>query len=65
VPGTEGTGSNPRMTRLAHFRISEELYERARQAAEADRRTLSNWLAVLVERTLKDESRTEAGQPAP
>lgn len=51
------------MARLAHFRISEELYERAQEAAKADRRTLSNWLAVLVERAVEDEKPDEpAGQ---
>jgi predicted HicB family RNase H-like nuclease len=40
------------MTRWVHFRIAEELYERARAAATADRRSLSNWLALVVERAL-------------
>ena len=39
-------------TRWAHFRIDEQLLERARQAAAADRRSLSNWFALTVERAL-------------
>ncbi len=45
----------------AHFRISEELLEQAQRAAEADRRSLSNWLAVVVERALA-EARAEPQQ---
>lgn len=53
-------------TRWAHFRISEELYERARRAAEADRRSLSNWFALTVERALAEASpEPEPGQPVP
>jgi predicted HicB family RNase H-like nuclease len=42
----------------AHFRISEELLERAQRAADADRRSLSNWLGLVVERAL-DEAEPE------
>ena len=49
----------------AHFRISEEHLEQARQAAEADRRSLSNWLALIVERALEEARRDSAEQPAP
>jgi hypothetical protein len=45
--------------------MSEELYERAQQAAEADRRTLSNWLVVVVERALGDELRDPDEQSVP
>jgi len=48
----------------AHFRLEEELLERARQAAEADRRSMSNWFAVIVERALEDKTRESAEQPA-
>ena len=41
----------------AHFRISEELLDQAQRAADADRRSLSNWLALTVERALKDKPR--------
>lgn len=53
-------------TKWAHFRISEETYERARRAAAADRRSLSNWFALTVERAL-DESAAgrEPDQPVP
>ena len=50
-------------TRWAHFRISEELYERARLEAEADRRSLSNWFALTVERALAEAGREP--EPAP
>ena len=40
----------------AHFRISEELLEQAQRAAKADRRSLSNWLALAVERALEEPS---------
>lgn len=52
------------MTSWAHFRIEEELLERARQAAKADRRSLSNWFALTVERALEEAARS-AEQPAP
>ncbi len=52
-----------RLTRSAHLHLSPEVYERAQKAAEADRRTLSNWLAVTIERVLEAESR-EPEQPA-
>jgi predicted HicB family RNase H-like nuclease len=42
-------------TRWAHFRIDEQLYEQARKSAEADRRSLSNWFAITVERALEDD----------
>jgi predicted DNA-binding protein len=38
----------------AHFRLSGELMKRAQQAADDDRRTLSNWLALTVERALDE-----------
>jgi len=38
----------------AHFRISDELLERAQRAADADRRSLSNWLGLVVERALEE-----------
>ena len=51
-------------TRWAHFRLREELYEQAQKVAEADRRSLSNWFALVVERALEDESREPAEQSA-
>jgi len=38
--------------RWLHFRIDEHLHERARQAAGADRRSLSNWVALTIERAV-------------
>jgi hypothetical protein len=37
----------------AHFRLDQELYDQAKQAADADRRSLSNWFALIVERALE------------
>ena len=42
----------PVTLRHVHLKLDQETYERARQAAEADRRSLANWLAVTVERAL-------------
>lgn len=39
--------------RHVHLKLEQETWERARQAAEEDRRSLANWLLVLVERALK------------
>jgi hypothetical protein len=41
--------------RLAHVSIDRDLYERAQEAAARDRRSLSNWLHVTVERALENE----------
>ena len=49
-------------TRWAHFRLREELYEQAQKVAEADRRSLSNWFALVVERALKDKPDSVAEQ---
>lgn len=49
--------------RRVHFHLDEDVYERAQQAAEADRRSLSNWLSVLVERALKEAHKPDE-QPA-
>ena len=52
------------MRRIAHFRISPDLYEEAQQAAEAERRTFSNWVATLVERALDEARRGADASPA-
>ena len=50
----------------AHFRISPELYERAQAAAAADRRSLSNWFALTIERRLDEiASGQEPARPVP
>lgn len=48
--------------RHVHLKLEQETWERARQAAAADRRSLVNWLTVLVERTL-EEAHPEAAEP--
>lgn len=45
--------------RHVHLKLDQETYERARQAAAADRRSLANWLLVLVERALEDKTRED------
>lgn len=52
------------LTRLAHIRLSDDVYERAQKAAEADRRSLANWLAVTIERALDEKPREPAGAAA-
>ena len=50
----------------AHVRLDEDVYERARQAAAADRRSLSNWFALTIERRLDEiASGQEPAQPVP
>ena len=41
--------------RWLHFRLNEQLLERARQAAEDDRRSLSNWVGLTIERALRED----------
>jgi CopG-like RHH_1 or ribbon-helix-helix domain, RHH_5 len=54
-----------------HFQLDEDLIARAQQAADDDRRTLSNWIAVVVERALEDRPPwktgpvSRPGEPAP
>ena len=48
------------MARLIHFRIDEDLHEQALEAAKADRRNLSNWLVVLIERAVSEAQRGAA-----
>ena len=40
------------LVRWVHFRVDEDLHKQMREAAAADRRSLSNWLALIVERAL-------------
>jgi len=49
--------------RHVHVKLEQELWERATQAAQADRRSLTNWIAVLVERALEAKSRDAAEHP--
>jgi secreted protein with Ig-like and vWFA domain len=51
-------------TRYVRIQLEQAVYERARQAAKDDRRSLSNWLAVTVERSLEDRPSDAAEQPA-
>jgi predicted transcriptional regulator len=51
-------------TRRVVFQLDQELYERVQEAADADRRSFSNWVAVTVERAVEDMSREPAEQTA-
>ena len=51
--------------RRVYFQVEQEVYERVREAAAADRRSLSNWLAITVERAVEDAPRAEAEQSVP
>ena len=51
-------------TRRVHFQIEQATYERARRAAALDRRSLANWLTLIVERALEEASESEK-QPEP
>lgn len=46
-------------TRWVHFRVDERVLERAKKAAEADRRSLSNWVALTVERALAEDTSSD------
>ncbi len=39
--------------KIINFRIDAELKSRARKVAEADGRSLSNWITLLIEREIK------------
>jgi len=47
-----GPSAEPKIRGL--FYLNEQQMERARQAAAADRRSLSNWFAVTIERALEE-----------
>jgi hypothetical protein len=52
-------------TRSVRIQLEQAVYDRAREAAKDDRRSLANWLAVLVERTLEDKPSEPAVRPTP
>jgi antitoxin component of RelBE/YafQ-DinJ toxin-antitoxin module len=39
--------------KIINFRIDSELKNRARKLAEADGRSLSNWITLLIEKEVK------------
>lgn len=39
--------------KIINFRIDAELKSRARKVAEADGRSLSNWITLLIEKEIK------------
>jgi hypothetical protein len=48
-----------------HLKLEQDVWEQARQAAEADRRSLTNWIAVLIERALQGTSPKQEQHSAP
>jgi antitoxin component of RelBE/YafQ-DinJ toxin-antitoxin module len=46
-------------TKIINFRIDAELKDRARKIAEADGRSLSNWITVLIEKEVKKSKRKD------
>jgi len=45
--------------KIINFRIDAELKNRARKLAEADGRSLSNWITVLIEKEVKRGKRKD------
>lgn len=41
------------VTRRVAFEIDEDLYEQLREVAKGDRRSIGNYIAVMIESTLK------------
>jgi predicted HicB family RNase H-like nuclease len=57
---------NDEIVKVTSLRLSDELHARAVAAAAADRRSLANWLTLVVERAVTDaeaESRRQSGEP--
>jgi predicted HicB family RNase H-like nuclease len=52
--------------RWVNVRVGDELYERIKAAADADRRSLSNWIAFACEeklaRTERERTERERGE---
>jgi antitoxin component of RelBE/YafQ-DinJ toxin-antitoxin module len=46
-------------TKIINFRIDAELKDRARKIAEADGRSLSNWITVLIEKEVKKSKKKD------
>jgi hypothetical protein len=40
-----------------HLKLEQDIWELARQAAEADRRSLTNWINVTIERAVLTQAR--------
>ena len=53
-------------TKILNLRIDPELKKQAKKLAEADGRTLSNWLTRLISREVERAKAEDGrGQPAP
>jgi|KBSMisStandDraft_5_1062788.scaffolds.fasta_scaffold1618019_1 predicted HicB family RNase H-like nuclease len=54
------------LMRWVNVRVGDELYERIKAAADADRRSLSNWIAFACEeklaRTERERTERERGE---
>ena len=56
---------NGEIVKVTSLRLSDELHARAVAAAAADRRSLANWLTLVVERAVAEaESGQQTGEPA-
>jgi hypothetical protein len=56
------------MTAMRHvgLRLSDELFAKVKNAADADRRTLNTWVTIQLERAVADlerEAREQADEP--
>ena len=45
--------------KIINFRISAQLKKEAKKLAEADGRTLSNWITLLIEREIVQAKKTD------
>lgn len=49
-------------TQVLHVRVSDDLRRRVEEAARDDLRSVSSWVANLVEKTLARRAKREGGQ---
>ncbi|TGD75213.1 toxin-antitoxin system HicB family antitoxin [Mangrovimicrobium sediminis] len=49
-------------TKVLNIRIEPELKKKAKKLAEADGRSLSNWVTKLISSTVKDAERQKSGE---
>ena len=48
--------------RYISARIPDELFEQVKAAAERDRRTVTAWLTIAIEKSLADQEQREKGE---
>ncbi len=49
-------------TKVLNIRIEPELKKKAKKLAEADGRSLSNWVTKLISSTVKEAERQKSGE---